>query len=469
MVKKLNPFIELDDRYLIPANTLVSDVTNWEAARDFVNACYWDVLKNDAAAIEKVICIMQARGYLYVRKKLYSKNFHDIEEIVSEATLQIYEKRLFNFEGQVSDPQFFYAHLMKFFEFAVYKYCPGETKELSIQAWTENYADNEKSIHDPLIKELEDRKNDPAVLLIQKEEMQEKNRMGESFIKAIMNAEIVPHELISFCYSVILPKILMVLLEKHNELYNEVDKSAEYVWKHAYEKVCSEENSCINGKKYANMFTENFKNVFQTISSPFSLEDFCYENVVIPVLEKHICDGRKTKNVSPKKLRFLRQLVKELKASGNDLVDVNRKNLILAETAKYYMDWDTIRAMSGKFADVYNCSVTGDCVFQWGDAYKKALDSSYMKYHHTIKNEGNLVYAEYFSKPMEGEPIRQEFDYLVNNIRRYAERAFRSLVKSVCLLSNTRGQSVDQAKILKDYANGRLKKYNSKMNRKVYL
>ena len=469
MVKKFNPFIELDNRYLIPANTLIGDSTDWEAARDFVNACYWDVLKNDVRVIEEVICVMQARGYLYVKNKLYSKNCHDIEEIVSEATLQIYEKRLFNFEGQVTDPQFFYAHLMKFFEFALYKYCPGETKELSIQAWMENIADNEKSVNDPIIKGLEDRKNDPAVLLLQKEEKQEQTQMGEAFIKAIMNATIIPHELISFCYSVILPKILMVLLEEHNELYNEVDKSAEYVWQHACKEPFSEMDRGLNEKQYAQMFTDNFKKYFQTISSPFSLEDFCLKNIVIPVLEKNICDGRRRKDISSDKLNFLRQLVDGLKIYGNDLVDVNRKNLILAETAKFYMNSDTIREMSGKFADVYNCSVTGNCVFQWGNAYKKALDSAYTKYHHTIKNEGSLVYAEYFSKPMEGETIRQGFDYLVNNIRRYAERTLKSLVKNICLLRNNPGQTADQTKILKDYASSRLKKYNSKMNRKVYL
>lgn len=469
MVKELNPFIELDNRYLIPANMLISDVYDWESARDFVNSCYWDVLKNNAAAIEKVICIMQARGYLYVKKKLYSKNFYDIEEIVSEATLQIYEKRLFNFEGQVSDPQFFYAHLMKFFEFALYKYCPVETKELSIQAWTEKAEDNEKSIHDPLIKELEDKKNDPAVLLLEKEEKQEQARKGEAFIKAIMNAEIIPHELISFCYAVILPKVLMVLLEEHNELYNEVDKSVEYTWKYTCEKPFPEEDSTLNEQKYAHIFTENFKKVFQTIYSPFSLEDFCFENIVIPVLEKHICDGRKMKTVSQEKLRFLRQLVCGLKASGNDLVDVNRKNLILAEAAKFYMNSDTIREMSVKFADTYNCCAAGNFVFQWGNAYRNALDSGYVKYHHTIKNEGDLVYAEYFSKPMEGETIKQEFDYLVNNIRRYAERTLKSLTKSVCLSREGKSRSVSQAKIIKNYANGKLKQYNRKINRKVYL
>ena len=55
-------FQELDAIYLAPANALVSDVSKIENVFDYVNGLYEAVLRNDKEAIDKVMCIMQARA-----------------------------------------------------------------------------------------------------------------------------------------------------------------------------------------------------------------------------------------------------------------------------------------------------------------------------------------------------------------------------------------------------------------------
>lgn len=467
-------FQELDTIYLAPANALVSDVSKIENVFDYVNGLYEAVLRNDKEAIDKVMCIMQARAYNYARY-LYAKGdihtIHDIEDIINEGSMKILEKRVFNFKGQIQDSSGFYPYLRKFYDYAFYKIRP-DKKLVSMDENPERDDDNHQ-INDRTIPEAADITYEPFHNLTTDTPAELNEKRSEILAKVIMNSKQPPHQVISFCYSVLLPKILLAILKENQQLEYMVDKVIDYVWENAYSKEYTEDESRIGDRNYAKFFAIKFNKVFDVIPCVFSLQEFAYENFVIPALKYRIYQEKKKKkertdNEVSDKLQFLRRLRDELVLSSFDTVDVNRENLILAEVARYYIGNDAINQMSDKFQDAFNFSSyeTEHCKWIWSAEYEQALTEKYKKYGHNIENVGKLVYAKYFGNPLPGETRKPNYDYLTNNIRRFSERMFKDIAEKAKVAESLEERAIDNALKIQRYSQNQLKRYNKKIVRR---
>ncbi len=435
----------------------------------YVNSLYEKVLQNDKEAINKVAEVMLVQGYKHVSYKMRKYSYLGdcrelVGDIVSEGILRIYEKRLLNFEGEVKSGEFFYAHLMNFFDKVmleqVKKVGKLQNKEQSVQEMEESVNEKEHSINDYTRKEMADEKNNPDRMAAEIEERRVRQGQGEILRQIIANTKSVPHEMISFCYSMILPSILSSITLHSPTLKKCVQKAVA----EAYKQVQSIEKKGerISGKETADIF---YKKYLQQVKSlpwgrDYSYERFTLKRVAEPEI-KYMHKVMMAKGEGAvKRERFLRKLLEEFPDLYRDEIQIGRESGRLSEAAKDLMGQDTIGEMSDKFENVYNHedADTQNKGFVWGRTYRKNLKEGYRKYGHCIEEEGSLVYAEYFSHPLGGGAEKPGHDYLGENIRRYAERAQKDIAKEMVEIMRRENMLLEKSVFMKEYSEKRMRK-----------
>lgn len=435
----------------------------------YVNSLYDRVLKNDREAISRVAEVMQAQGYKHVSWKMRKygcagSSRELVEEIVSEGLLRIYEKRLTNFDGEMEAPEYFYAHLINFFDMVMLEQITKagkiQKREKSSQEMEASANEGEHSSKDHTIKEMADEKSDPGRMALELEEKRVRRGQGEILRQLIAGTKSVPHEMISFCYSMVLPSVLGSIVSGSQLLKKCVQKAVAEAY-HQVQKMEKSSGSLSEGET-AEIFYKKY--CLQLRSFPWG-QDYPYErftlrSVAEPEL-KYMHKVMQAKgSAAAKREKFLRTLLEELPVLYRDEINIARDSGRLSEAAGSLMGMDTIRRMSAKFENVYNHedADTQNKGFVWGNAYMENLDRGYSKYGHRIPEEGSLVYADYFSHPLGGGKEKEDHDYLTENIRRYAERAQKDLAKEMVEVLRREKMLLERSVFIKEYSEGKMKK-----------
>lgn len=435
----------------------------------YVNSLYDKVLKNDKEAISKVLEVMMAQGYKHVSYKMQKYRYLSdsqelIGDIVSEGILRIYEKRLLNFDGEVQNREFFYAHLMNFFDKVMFEQVKKagrlQTKEQSVQEREESVRESEHSVNDYTMREMADEESDPGRMAVEMEKKRVRQGQGEILRQLIANTKSVPHEIISFCYSMILPSILNSITLQSQALRKCVQKAVAEAYKQV--QVLEKKGENVSGKEAAVIFYEKYLVQLKNLSwgRDYSYERFTLRRVAEPEI-KYMHKVMLAKgNAAVKREKFLRILLEEFPNLYRNEIPIGRYSERLSEAAKELMGKDTIREMSDKFENVYNHedADTENKGFTWGRIYRQNLEKGYEKYGHHIENEGSLVYADYFSHPLGGGAEKPGHDYLGENIRRYAERAQKDIAKAMAEIMRKEEMLLERSVFMKEYSESRMKK-----------
>lgn len=391
---------------------------------NFVNCLFDDVMHNDKQAIEKVMLAIKKPAYEAIWSE-YKKSptiFVDksamADDIFQTGLLKIYQLMIFGFNGKVKQADDFFGFLIGIFKMTVLEYVPRDRKidiekgkskltfVESIQAREERLNQNEKSSNDHTLYELKDSNWDPLNILLDDEEKLLVQRKGEVADEVMMKTSIIPHEMISYCYSVVLPKALASIVCNSGEFVEIL-----YV---ALENAISEDNSTIA----AEIFLKTINRLSKELGIPYDITEMDLTFRTHSFLQGIIKETERHEKEKISKIRDIRDIVD--KENGRKVKSLGKKKY-QAKFAKRFMERDSIYTMSEKFASAYNKEL--DRHFEWGETYKENLKNGYHKYNYDIDSEGDLVYSDYFSKPFGEDTITSNRDYLGENIRKNAERA----------------------------------------------
>lgn len=177
-----------------------------ETAKNRVNELFPKIVLNDRAAFNEALCIIREKVYFNVCKKLSATSFASLEHVddaMQYASVEYTKKSITNFDSFAGDN--FYAYSLKFFDNWFLNYIRRHYKKV---ASIETELDEKENIEKNKMNKYKMNKANPEQKHMDKEQDWFKKECIQCFIQVLEASEIVPYQLITYCYASILPLIL---------------------------------------------------------------------------------------------------------------------------------------------------------------------------------------------------------------------------------------------------------------------
>lgn len=423
-------------------------------AREEINKRYPNLLDDDVA-FNEVIGLANAKLYHKISEileKAPGVSYLSVEDVLQEAAFVLWELRQEKFNGK--EPSIdFYAYVVRVYTNvanATMRKIYSKTKqkkEISIDQYADNAKDNDKTRND---YDLIGANNeityefDPDKLIEKISQEIEQERLGEIIFEALCKTESVPHTVMAYCYSVLMPRMLKVFLNKDEKISGDIEDILEEI----FVEYCVNERDKVfieSENYYGELFISRFDSLLEDKKWAFSIKPFCLSAIISPLIKNNVVCAAKDEN---QKKKYYRRILKEINVVCrhclNDETDeikeikIDRDSEVLVEAAKILMGEDSIGKLSNNFQVVFNDVHIYSTDFEWGDLYKDNLSKGYTDTRNNIyiDKESELIFSTFFSKPSDESSAKEGMDYLGHNIRNFSVRFKPKLMKDALKIAS---------------------------------
>lgn len=172
-----------------------------ETAKNKVNDLFSKVILNDREALNEVLYIVREKVYFNLCKKLSGSSFASLEHVddaMQYASMEYIKKSMTNFNNFAENN--FYAYSLKFFDNWFLNY---------IKQYYKKVVSMEKDLQEKeYIEKKEVSRNNPEQTYMDTEKDWFEKKCIQCFIQVLEASEIVPYQLLTYCYASILPIVL---------------------------------------------------------------------------------------------------------------------------------------------------------------------------------------------------------------------------------------------------------------------
>lgn len=418
-----------------------------ENAREEINKRYPKLLEDDIA-FNEVIGFADAKLYQKVKgilKKAPIVSYISTEDVLQDAAIVLWKLRQKNFNEKELNLDF-YAYVTRVYtniaEAAVRKIYSGtkQKKEISIEQHADRAKDNEKIRNDyDLIGSANEitYEFNPDMLIEKISHEIEQKRLGEIIFEALSKTESVPHTVMAYCYSVLMPRMLIAFLDKDEKMSDDIQNILDKI----FVEYCANEKDSVfieNKRYYGELFMKQFDLLLENQKYSFSIKPFCLSAIISPLIKNNIASAAKDEQ---QKKKYYRRILEEInkvcrhgsreERTGIKEIKIDRDSEVLVEAAKILMGEDSVGKLSQDFQSVTNDVRMHNTDFEWGESYKNNLSIGYTDTRNNIciDKESELIFTKFFSKPAEESKTKEGMDYLGHNIRNFSVRFKPKLMK----------------------------------------
>lgn len=418
-------------------------------AKRELNDRYPAVLESDVV-FNEIIGIANATFYHMVSRELMKMpacSYITVEDVLQEAAITLYIDRNKSFKNHdftgKRDFFMYVAGLYKIVAQEIVRITNNKISKMPIVS-TDEYADRGK--------ELDKSRNDfdlidssnklthkfiPDELIDEMYQTMIDERLGQIMFEALSLTNVVPHAVMSYCYSVFVPRMLIVLLNNNEKMLEDIQNNLDMIWL----EYCRNENS---GERYESeayygkLFMDKFDLLLEEKKWNLSIKSFCLSAVISPLIKNNIASAAEDEQ---QKKQYYRRILKEIsfvyrrgsKDGMNEVkeIKIDRDSEVLVEAAKILMGENSIGKLSKDFQTISDIVHMYNINFEWGVQYKTNLDKGYIdkKNNICIDKESELIFSKFFSKPSDETKAKEGMDYLGHNIRNFSVRFKPKLIE----------------------------------------
>lgn len=415
----------------------------------------YPALLDDDEVFNQVICIANS-AYYYKLLRTLSKGYGSVpemaDEIIQNASLRVYQLR----EKRFHDAQIhidFYAYLIRIYENVTNEMKRSAFRTLKHEVSYDKGTGTEEEGEDMQIQISDNNQGNPLTGMEAGFDAKEKKQMGSLLMEALANTKTVPHMVIAYCYSVLLPIMLKAYVSGKVNMSGQIRRILAEMETEEFTFPALLMTEKAPKLPYAERFKEKMGDVLESMKElPIPLEKFCLSLFIAPEISVLLESAERGKK------KFYKRILEELSISDPDATRIDRNSEILTECAKILMDRDTVRKMSWNFEEVYNDYGYFSRRFQWGEEYLRQLDSEYADARHGfyVPNDGDVIFTEVFSKPLDtksGTEVNKNNDRLGKNIRNFSTRMRERLLKDTLALAAEREEALSSEGSMKRIQN----------------